>query len=114
MPPLLASDTSSVYFSGTLEVKATKEDAHGHYINSVAFSPDGKTIVSGSVDQAIKVWNRLQWSRSTHSQFDAHARGVAERLFFVTLLLLKFVPGTDRSGEKEMAERIVQHVCNQW
>ena len=29
----------------------------GHGINSVAFSPDGKTIVSGSEDQTIKVWD---------------------------------------------------------
>ena len=26
-------------------------------INSVAFSPDGKTIVSGSGDKTIKVWD---------------------------------------------------------
>ena len=88
--------------------------AAGSTVMSVQFSPDGSKIVSGLSNGTIKVWNRLQWSRSTHSKFDAHARGVAERLFFVTLLLLKFVPGTDRSGEKEMAERIVQHVCNQW
>ena len=34
-----------------------KTNAHSDLINSVAFSPDGKTIVSGSWDQTLKVWN---------------------------------------------------------
>ena len=42
----------------TLELKATKENAHSNGITSVAFNPvDGKTIVSGSRDQTIKVWD---------------------------------------------------------
>eukprot|EP00966_Prymnesium_polylepis_P092139 2133283-Prymnesium_polylepis.1 len=42
----------------TLELKATKENAHIKGITSVAFNPvDGKTIVSGSGDQTIKVWD---------------------------------------------------------
>ena len=44
-------------FSGTLELKANKENAHSKYVMSVAFSPDGKTIVSGSADETIKVWD---------------------------------------------------------
>ena len=47
-------------FSGTLELKATKDSAHSSAIASVAFSPDGKTIVSGSYDQTIKVWDAGQ------------------------------------------------------
>ena len=43
--------------AATLELKATKENAHSDIIFSVAFSPDGKTIVSGSRDQTIKVWD---------------------------------------------------------
>ena len=41
----------------TLELKATKESAHSKYISSVAYSPDGTKIVSGSGDQTIKVWD---------------------------------------------------------
>jgi len=33
-----------------------KQSAHSDEINSVAFSPDGSTIVSGSNDKTIKVW----------------------------------------------------------
>ena len=34
-----------------------KSNAHSKAINSVAYSPDGKTIVSGSLDQTLKVWD---------------------------------------------------------
>ena len=34
-----------------------KRNAHSEGINSVAFSPDGTKIVSGSDDKTIKVWD---------------------------------------------------------
>ena len=34
-----------------------KTDAHSEPITSVAFSPDGTKIVSGSFDKTIKVWD---------------------------------------------------------
>ena len=43
--------------AASLELKAEKQSAHSREINSVAFSPDGKTIVSGSGDAMIKVWD---------------------------------------------------------
>ena len=43
--------------AGTLELKKSKESAHSNLVMSVAFSPDGKTIVSGSCDKTIKVWD---------------------------------------------------------
>jgi WD40 repeat protein len=33
-----------------------KTNAHSNWIRSVAFSPDGAKIVSGSDDMTIKVW----------------------------------------------------------
>ena len=34
-----------------------KTNAHSEWIRSVAFSPDGTKIVSGSDDKTIKVWD---------------------------------------------------------
>ena len=36
---------------------AEKTNAHSDQIMSVAFSPDGTKIVSGSFDKTIKVWD---------------------------------------------------------
>ena len=39
----------------TLELKTEKANAHSDSIWSVDFSPDGSKIVSGSLDETIKV-----------------------------------------------------------
>ena len=36
--------------AASLELKAEKKSAHSAWVRSVAFSPDGKTIVSSSED----------------------------------------------------------------
>ena len=41
----------------SLQLKAEKQSAHSGEVESVAFSPDGSTIVSGSQDETIKVWD---------------------------------------------------------
>ena len=43
--------------AASLELKAERQIAHVFQVQSVAFSPDGKTIVSGSDDQTLKVWD---------------------------------------------------------
>ena len=58
-----------------------KTDAHSNWIRSVAFSPDGTKIVSGSADKTIKVWDMVNWSRKDHLMFS----GTTQR--FVVLLL---------------------------
>jgi WD40 repeat protein len=40
-----------------LELLSEKTNAHSGLIWSVAFSPDGTRIVSGSDDKTIKVWD---------------------------------------------------------
>ena len=40
-----------------MELLSKKTNAHSSVITSVAFSPDGTKIVSGSYDQTIKVWD---------------------------------------------------------
>ncbi len=40
-----------------LELLSEKTNAHSSIITSVAFSPDGTKIVSGSWDKTIKVWD---------------------------------------------------------
>jgi WD40 repeat protein len=43
--------------AGKLELLSVKMNAHSQEITSVAFSPDGTKIVSGSDDQTIKIWD---------------------------------------------------------
>ena len=57
LQPLTPDLTAPVLAAASLELKAEQQDAHGNFVNSVAFSPDGKTIVSGSDDKALKVWD---------------------------------------------------------
>ena len=40
-----------------MELLSEKTNAHSHCVMSVAFSPDGTKIVSGSYDQTIKAWD---------------------------------------------------------
>jgi WD40 repeat protein len=46
-----------VLATASLEFKAERQSAHSDNVLSVAFSPDGSTIVSGSDDKTIKVWD---------------------------------------------------------
>ena len=55
--PLSPNLTAPVLAAASLELKAEKQSAHSEPVTSVAFSPDGKTIVSGSYDKTIKVWD---------------------------------------------------------
>jgi len=40
-----------------MEMLSEKKNAHSDYIRSMAFSPDGTKIVSGSSNETIKVWD---------------------------------------------------------
>ena len=51
---------------------AEKQNAHSSYVLSVAFSPDGKTIVSGSADKSLKVWGALAVPAPAHPTIPSH------------------------------------------
>ncbi|MGH3698090.1 MAG: hypothetical protein ACRDQY_01190 [Pseudonocardiaceae bacterium] len=39
-------------------------NGHTHWVKSVVFSPDGRTLVTGSADQTMRLWKALrcfQW-----------------------------------------------------
>ena len=50
--------------AASLTLKSEKTNAHSDRITSVAFSPDGKTIVSGSWDKTLKVWGERHRNRT--------------------------------------------------
>ncbi|KUM60481.1 hypothetical protein ACN42_g6647 [Penicillium freii] len=53
----------------------------GHYgrVTSVAFSPDGKLVASGSTDQSVKVWNTI--TGAIHKTLEGHSRWVTSVVF---------------------------------
>ena len=56
-PPIPFLNWLALPLTATLELKSEKANAHSSAILSVAFSPDGKKIVSGCCDGTLKVWD---------------------------------------------------------
>jgi len=57
LPSLAKTDALLACLSDKLELLSEKTNAHSEYIRSVAFSPDGTKIVSGSGDKTFKFWD---------------------------------------------------------
>jgi WD40 repeat protein len=56
---------------------------HTDWINSVAFSPDGNQIVSGSSDKSVQVWDDLNHDVPWHLKEDGWILSGAEMLVWV-------------------------------
>jgi len=69
--------TIKVWDSDKLEMLSEKTNAHSSVVVSVAFSPDGTKIVSGSRDGTIKVWGRVPSNRTSLAKPD----GILNRSF---------------------------------
>ncbi|MEH1948686.1 MAG: AAA-like domain-containing protein, partial [Nostoc sp.] len=54
-------------------------EGHSDAVNSVVFSPDGKTLASASADKTIKLWNRDTGKEI--STLSGHSRGVNSVVF---------------------------------
>jgi WD40 repeat protein len=73
-----------------LEMLSEKTNAHSHSIRSVAFSPGGTKIVSGSYDETIKVWDMVKWSRKDHLMFNDTIQRFVLLLLWMNKYSMKF------------------------
>ena len=53
-----------------MELVTEKINAHSNWVTSVGFSPDGKTIVSGSYDKTLKVWDAINFRPLNLSEWE--------------------------------------------
>ena len=73
-----------------MELLSEKVNAHSDHIRSVAFSPDGTKIVSGSDDGTIKVWDMVNWSRKDHLMFNDTTQRFVLLLLWLNKNSMKF------------------------
>ena len=73
-----------------MELLSEKTSAHSDWVMSVAFSPDGTKIVSGSRDQTIKVWDMVNWSRKDHLMFSHTTQRFVVLLLWLNKYTMKF------------------------
>ena len=73
-----------------MELLSEKTNAHSDWVMSVAFSPDGTKIVSGSRDQTIKVWDMVNWSRKDHLMFNHTTQRFVLLLLWLNKYSMKF------------------------
>jgi len=62
-----------------LDALAATLTGHTNYVNSVAFSPDGKTLASGSDDGTVRLWD-VASRQPVGGPLTGHTGGVSSRL----------------------------------
>ena len=73
-----------------MELLSDKVNAHSGWVMSVAFSPDGTKIVSGSDDRSIYVWDMVDWSRKDHLMFNDTTQRFVLLLLWLNKYSMKF------------------------
>jgi WD40 repeat protein len=63
--------------SGVFVAPYKKLSGHSEYVNSVAFSPDGRTLASGSRDKSLRLWNVQTGEQRILGKHDAFVSCVA-------------------------------------
>jgi WD40 repeat protein len=73
-----------------MELLSEKTDAHSHWIMSVAFSPDGTKIVSGSWTRRSKSGISVNWSRKDHLMFNVTTQRFVLLMLWLNKYSMKF------------------------
>ncbi|KAG6328887.1 hypothetical protein ID866_10202 [Astraeus odoratus] len=55
-------------------------EGHSNWVTSVAFSPDGTRIISGSYDMTVRVWD-AEWGVQIGSPLEGHTQEVTSAAF---------------------------------
>lgn len=77
------------------QIESRLLEGYTDYINSVAFSSDGKRIVSGSFDGTLEVWD-FQEGAAVGAPFIGHDEAVSSVTFSLTTRVSSPVHGTRR------------------
>ena len=70
IPHLAQNLSAPTLAAASLELNSEKQSAHSDSVRSVAFSPDGKTVVSGSDDKSLKVWDAINFRPHVESEWE--------------------------------------------
>ena len=89
-PPWPKLTSAAFCLAGALGLLSEKTNAHSDTVYSVAFSPDGTKIVSGSADNTIKVWDMVNWSRNDHLMFNSTTQRYVLLLLWLNKFSMKF------------------------